>query len=98
MAFRRIGITWMPSNSHGWGVFGLNLAVNLIRNGPTYPILLCKPMLYDPPKNIVKILNPFINESSLLMKKILSSNTQIVLDDATLIHALSDNFKCGDII
>lgn len=40
-------IDWELSTAHGWGVFGLNLALQLIRQGRGMPALLLQPDLRD---------------------------------------------------
>ena len=35
----RLGLDWQLTEYHGWGVFGLNLALSLIKNGYQAPQL-----------------------------------------------------------
>jgi len=92
MGLRRIGITWPPTDNHGWGVFGLNLALNLIRNGPTAPVLLAEPRLFGASDETVAMLAPFVEEGIQLIAKIESGGGQAMIEGATLFHALSNNF------
>jgi glycosyltransferase involved in cell wall biosynthesis len=92
MGLRRIGMTWGPTDINGWGVFGLNLALNLIRNGPTTPMLFAEPKLQGAPADTLAALAPFTEECSRIAATLLSTEGLAVFDDATLIHSLSDSF------
>ena len=91
----RIGITWRPSDSHGWGVFGLNLALNLIRNGPTTPMLFAEPVLYHGAAETAALLAPYIEEARRLATGLPDSGDPALFGDATLIHALGNDFGHG---
>jgi len=54
------GIAWQRSDHHGWGVFGTNLALNLINNGPCPPKLFLQPSYIDEPTEVISALAPFI--------------------------------------
>jgi glycosyltransferase involved in cell wall biosynthesis len=92
MGLQRIGMTWGPTDINGWGVFGLNLALNLIRHGPTTPMLFAEPKLRGAPADTLSALAPFVEECSQLAATLQSTDGLTVFDDATVIHSLSDSF------
>lgn len=92
MELRRIGITWPLSDSHGWGVFGLNLALNLIRNGPTTPILFVDPQLLNPTEQTIAALTRFVQEGQQIAAQIQPLVKPVTFNEAVLIHVLYNDF------
>jgi glycosyltransferase involved in cell wall biosynthesis len=89
METERIGIIWQLSDHHGWGVFGTNLALNLIKNGPRPPQLFCQPSYIQQTPENAETLTPFIEELS---------DQDINTDDfsaTTLLHSLGNQFVTG---
>ncbi len=97
MDSRRIGITWQLSDSHGWGVFGLNFAYNLIVNGPAAPMIFADQNLTAVPNETITALTPFFNERVELLARIEANGGHALFDEAVLIHALSDDFRHSEI-
>ena len=98
MNSKRLGITWQLSDSHGWGVFGLNLAINLITRGGPTPLLFGTPILLDTPVETQAILQPFLDEQQQIQTQILDkAGTNIVnVDGVMVLHALANKFTHQD--
>ena len=105
MAPARLGITWQLSDSHGWGVFGLNLVLQLIKRGNPTPLLFRSPTFINTRPETFAPLQPFINEQSMIQTQVLrpAGENAINVKDVTVLHALGNRFRkqqdniCGDI-
>ncbi len=91
----RLGITWQLSDSHGWGVFGLNLALQLIERGKTTPLLFGAPNFIDTPPKTLTTLQPFINEQRQVQARVLepAGDNVVNVDGVTVLHALANQFR-----
>ena len=91
----RLGITWQLSDSHGWGVFGLNLALQLIERGETTPLLFGAPNFIDTPPKTLTALQPFINEQRQVQARVLepAGDNVVNVDGVTVLHALANQFR-----
>jgi len=91
----RLGITWQLSDSHGWGVFGLNLALQLIERGETTPLLFGAPNFIDTPPKTLTTLQPFINEQRQVQARVLgpAGDNIVNVDGVTVLHALANQFR-----
>ena len=89
METARIGIAWQLSDHHGWGVFGTNLAFNLIKNGPCPPRLFSEPSYIETSPQMMNALAPFIAE----FKE--TSNDAVDLGSTTMLHSLGNQFLSG---
>ena len=98
MAPARLGITWQLSDSHGWGVFGLNLALQLIKRDDPTPLLFGSPFFINTLPETLAPLQPFINEQSTLQTQVLGPAGQNVVNvsGVTVLHGLSNRFKNQD--
>jgi glycosyltransferase involved in cell wall biosynthesis len=87
----RLGITWQISDSHGWGVFGLNLALNLIRRGGPTPLLFTPPLLSETPAELL----PFIDEQAQVQAQVLdpAGGNEVRVGGVTILHALAGGFR-----
>jgi glycosyltransferase involved in cell wall biosynthesis len=92
MVTHRIGISWQLTDLHGWGVFGLNLANQLILNGPVPPLLLSEPFIKSIAPELKQRLDPFINEQVNLMAQIDAANRQATLNEVLVLHSLGNSF------
>jgi glycosyltransferase involved in cell wall biosynthesis len=89
METERIGITWQLSDHHGWGIFGTNLALNLIKNGPCPPQFFSEPLYINSPPDVTSTLTPFIEEFR---------NLDVETADfsaSTVLHSLGNQFITG---
>jgi len=92
MQSKRLGITWQLSDFHGWGTFGLNLALELIERGPCPPLLFQTPVMIDMPDRLRAKLQPFVDEQDAMMSKVKANGQQAVLNDTTVLHSLANQF------
>ncbi|MBT6096552.1 MAG: glycosyltransferase family 4 protein [Rhodospirillaceae bacterium] len=94
MTISRLGITWQLSDSHGWGVFGLNLALNLVRRGEPTPLLFTEPLLSETPP----ALQPFIDEQRQVQAQVLdpAGGSTVKVGGVVVLHALANSFRSRD--
>lgn len=92
MLTHRIGISWQLTDLHGWGVFGLNLADQLIQNGPVPPLLLSEPFIKSISPDVEKRLQPYFTEQANLLAQIDAANRQATLNEVLLLHSLGNSF------
>ncbi|NQV98853.1 MAG: glycosyltransferase family 4 protein [Rhodospirillales bacterium] len=84
MQSQYIGISWQLSDRHGWGVFGYNLALNLIRNGPCPPLLLSTPNFIGIPEQTANKIQSYLWNFK---------NSPEKLQSTTLLHSLGNEFQ-----
>lgn len=92
MLTHRIGISWQLTDLHGWGVFGLNLADQLILNGPVPPLLLSEPYIKSISPDVKKRLEPYFIEQTKLLTQIDAANRQATLNEVLVLHSLGNSF------
>jgi len=97
MKTKRIAITWQLSDSHGWGIFGLNLALQLIKMGGPTPLLLAPPLFIQNDAERDAILKPFIDEQMITAQKIETANGPVMGADVVVLHALGNGFMSSPI-
>ncbi len=93
MGDKRIGITWQITDLHGWGVFGLNVAMHLSRHGPVKPLILSPSYLAAPTPRINRLLGPYFKEQDAIMRQIEASPGQATINEALLLHSLGNAFQ-----
>lgn len=88
-----IGITWQLGNHTGWGIYGLNLALQLVKNPETFPHLLV------PPGNIQNLhplhqvlLHPVFEEQKILQRFLNQSLGKALKSDFPIFHGLGHGF------
>lgn len=92
MKTQRIGITWQITDIHGWGVFGLNVALQLARHGPVPPLIISDSFLAAPTPRINRLLGPYLKEQPTVLSQINAALGQTTLHDALLLHSLGNGF------
>lgn len=92
MLTHRIGISWQLTDLHGWGVFGVNLADQLILNGPVPPLLLSEPFFHSIHPDVKMRLDPFLKEQGELMAQIEAVGQQATLNEVLVLHSLGNSF------
>ncbi|MDD9878459.1 MAG: glycosyltransferase family 4 protein [Magnetovibrio sp.] len=97
MSIERLAISWQLSDTHGWGIFGLNLALNLIRHGPLRPLLLTEPSILDMPDDIIDEIRPYVTEQRNLMGQVEARGENIFSKQIAILHALHTGFKHLDV-
>lgn len=83
MQSQTFGISWQISDRHGWGIFGLNLALNLLRNGPCPPLLFTEPNFIGVPEEMVSRLREHL---------FYTAHTPDALKHTILLHSLGNAF------
>ena len=97
MDFQRIAISWQLTDTHGWGIFGLNLALRLLRHGPIPPLLLTEPYIIDMPDGVIDELRPSIAEMRQLVGQIEARGEAVYSEQIVVLHALGANFQHTEI-
>ena len=92
MKTQRIGITWQITDIHGWGVFGLNVALELARHGPVPPLIISDYFIAAPTPRINRLLGPYLKEQPAVLRQISDTPGQVTLDDTLLLHSLGNAF------
>ena len=93
MKTERIGITWPLSDRSGWGVFGLNLTLQLLERGGPLPLLLSEPGFSTFPPGLEERLAPFMEEQKLLIDQVREADKHATLGGALVIHALANGIR-----
>ncbi len=93
MTIERLAVSWQLSDTHGWGIFGLNLVQNLMRCGPIRPMILSEPNLLELPVGDIDELRPFIAEMRQIMKAIEAQGQPVHSAQIAILHALGLDFQ-----
>lgn len=88
-----IGINWRIGGPYGWGVFGLNLAIELARTGRTLPVPLLEPMSRDTGPLQSHLLAPGWAEQRRLAALAAAQPGQPCRLDGIVLHALMGEFQ-----
>ena len=102
MISKKLAITWQLSDTHGWGVFGTHLALELIKNGPCPPLLLELPRMRDPDSEALKTLLPFAVEGDSLMFEVRKLNDfkpgpTVIVNYLAVLHCLGNEITHGPV-
>lgn len=97
METERIGISWPISDRSGWGIFGLNLTIELLRRGAPLPLLLSPPSLKFWPPGVEEKLAPLVKEQQELLAQVQAADKHATLNQVLIIHALANQFVWDDI-
>jgi len=97
MKTKRIAISWQLSDSHGWGIFGLNLALQLTKSATPTPLLLAPPAFIKDDPERDRILKPFVDEQKITSQKIEAATGPIMGGDVCVLHALGNAFMSSPI-
>ncbi len=92
MKTQRIGITWQLTDLHGWGIFGLNVAMQLARNGPVPPLIISEPYFVGITPRIRRILGPYLKEQPQILKQIEAQPGLATVNEAVMLHSLGNAF------
>lgn len=89
-----LGIGWQPSSFHGWGVFGLNFAEQMLKSGRARPLFVAPfvEAVIDPPPHQAETLSECLAVSAQLAAS-LSFDGQELLLDIPLVVGLGDDFQ-----
>jgi len=92
MLTRRIGITWQLTDLHGWGIFGLNVAKELILNGPVPPLILSEPYISASNAKQAEMFKSFFSEQATIMAQIEGAGKQATMNEVVMLHSLGNSF------
>ncbi len=93
MRSNKLAITWQVSDSHGWGIFGLNLVRRLLADGPLPPLLVTPPLLIDAPPGVKDLLAPLIAEQQAIAGHLEATGQTMSSNQITVLHALGNGFQ-----
>lgn len=98
MKTERIGISWPISDNYGWGVFGLNLTLQLLDRGAPLPLLLAPARIGYFAPGVQEKLEPLFKEQEELANMIKTQNgdKQAHLKQVLILHALANQFLWED--
>jgi glycosyltransferase involved in cell wall biosynthesis len=97
MTARRLAITWPLTDGAGWGVFGLNLVIQMLERGGPRPLLLAPPNIGVPTPELAAALAPLAGEQAALMAQIRAAGRHATLNGVTVLHGLGNLFMPGDV-
>ncbi len=86
-----LGLTWSISNRFGWGVYGLNLVLELLKRGKPVPICLDKITTETMPADLVETLQPLISFQQQNLQHMHRTGQVATLKDTLLLHAMGNN-------
>lgn len=94
MSLERIGLSWPLSGHTGWGIFGINLAINLARRGNPRPLLLAAPAMNELTVDQAAIIGPLADEQKSIVGQIntQSAGRTATMKDVLVLHALGNGF------
>lgn len=86
-----LGITWGISNRYGWGVYGLNLARELLKAGKTFPVCLGDIAIDTLPAETQELFEPIVRFRRENLQHLMRKNQVARMNDAVVLHALGNN-------
>lgn len=86
-----LGITWGISNKFGWGVYGLNLVLELIKEGKTFPVCLEPIQTNTLPPETAKILAPVVKFQADNLAHFMRDTKVARMRDSIVLHALGND-------
>ena len=94
MSLERIGLSWPLSGHTGWGIFGINLALNLARRGGPLPLLLAPPAMNELTVDQAAVIGSLADEQSVIVGQInaQSAGRAATLKEVLVLHALGNGF------
>jgi glycosyltransferase involved in cell wall biosynthesis len=86
-----IGLTWSISNRFGWGIYGLNLVLELMKRGQPVPVCLDVITTDTLPPETVETLRPVIDFQRENLKHMHRTGQVATLKNTLLLHAMGNN-------
>lgn len=92
-----VALTWPPSNTHGWGVFGANFLREMLRLGRPQPLLLvpADPAFLNPADK--KVLAPLLQQQAQLQQQFAAHAGSITVNGACVVHGLGNGLGANPI-
>jgi len=89
-----LGITWSVSNRHGWGIYGLNLVLELLkRGGKPMPICLEELSLDTVSEENIKTLEPIIKFTQENLPQMFRNEQVANLNNTIILHSMGNNLE-----
>jgi len=85
-----LAISWSISNRYGWGVYGLNLALELVERGNPVPICLENISLEHLPEDTTKSLQPMIDFQKQNLQQMHRVGQVASLKNTIVLHAMGN--------
>lgn len=90
-----LAITWSISNRYGWGVYGLNLVLELLRRGQPTPICLDNIVTETMPDDVKERLQPVVNFREQNISQMYRQGKVAALKDSIALHAMGNRLEWG---
>lgn len=90
---KNLGIGWQLYDRSGWGIYGINLALQLQANHPINPILLFPPLEIPAHPLQARLLEPLIENSKKLGESFQRFPNRILKGNLTVLCALGDGLN-----
>jgi len=90
-----LAITWSISNRYGWGVYGLNLALELIRRGTPVPVCLDEISTGSLSVDTVEMLQPLIDFRKQNLQHLHRVGKVGTLKNTLALHSMGNNMEWG---
>lgn len=88
-----LGITWGLSNRFGWGVYGLNLVLELLKRGSPVPIVL-EPIVTDMlPDDILAKIKPVIDFQQQNLQTMHRAGQVARIGNAVVLHSMGNGMQ-----
>lgn len=88
-----LGITWSISNRFGWGIYGLNLVIELLKRQTPAPVCFGDIVTDTLSKDIIEKLQPAIQFQQQNLQNFYKMGQVAKLGDAIVLHALGNGME-----
>lgn len=90
-----IAITWSVSNRFGWGIYGINLVLELLKRGHPSPVCLDSISTDTLPADTLETLQPVVEFREAHITKMYREGKVATLNDSIVLHALGNFLDWG---
>lgn len=88
-----LGITWSISNRFGWGIYGLNLVLELLKRKSPAPVCFGDIVTGNMDAALIEQLSPAIQFQEQNLKNFYNAGQVAKLNDAMVLHALGNGME-----
>jgi glycosyltransferase involved in cell wall biosynthesis len=95
-----LGISWMLTSFSGWGVFGINLSLELLKRGRPLPLLLMRPGPLELPPSRRRAIDGLLarqEQLATVLERERAPDKVATLREATVLHSLGNQFVHSDL-